>query len=273
MTSLNRRFPGIALSFVALCLCAFNAQAKETEWEGTLIKITDGDTVKVQADDLKVGDKVPSIRMLGLDTPESHFQVKGKLTSQDPWGDQATDHLHDLVNAAPAKLNRGGQITNPVADRRTGKPIRVTVRMLPTQDTHNRNLGYILFKGVNLNLQMVKDGWAHPYIYCTEKENCGNNSKWLKENLAQEFGEACRDARQKKLGIFNGRNPIQETPSEFRRRNDGHPSYQYIGDFQTKKLYKPGADTKNRSGKYQVDPCNVIRFENEQLALDQGFRY
>lgn len=252
MSKLGRSFLGLGLFFTFTFILEGTAHAARVT--GQLMKITDGDTVLVK----NPQGKWLKVRMTGLDTPELHFEGK----DQNPWAQLATDYFHELVNAKPAVVDGGGRVTVPIEDVRTGKPIEVELE-LDGQDKYGRELGLVFYKGTNLNLKMTQDGWAHPYLYCTEGI-C--NSDWFAHALVKEFVEACLDARKNHLGVFDRDQPITETAADFRRRVRGDKPYQYIGDYKTKKLYQPGDDAK-------VDPCLRIRFQKEQDAKNVGYRY
>lgn len=254
MLKLKRSFEWIALFGSALFILESTAYTAGKRVKATITNIVDGDTAHAITED----GKKHKVRYLGMDSPELHFQNE----SQGTWGQQATDHLHLLMNAKPAKVAKGGRLIGNAVDRTTGKGIQGEIE-IDGVDTYKRALGYIYVNGVNTNLQMVKDGWAVPYLYCTH--NICNKS-WEAAAHAKDYVEACKSAEKQELGIFDPAKPLDETPDEFRRRLDGRPAYQYIGDFETKKLYKP-ADGG------EVDWCLRIRFETEADALAIGYSY
>ncbi len=220
---------------------------------GELVRIVDGDTAHVIDDD-GIRHKV---RFLGMDTPELNFNGKAQL----PWAQTATDRLHELVNATQAGVNKGGQITKSCVDRTTGKPVVVDVE-LAGQDIHRRDLGYILYKGVNLNLQLVEEGLAHPYLYCA-KGDC--DKKWPKRAMVSEFLEACKQAQKNKAGFWGEKKKVL-APSEFRRQVDRGRRYQFIANYDSKELFKPNDFDK-------VDDCSQIRFQYEADAQMLGYDY
>ncbi|MBY0370815.1 thermonuclease family protein [bacterium] len=273
MTAPNR-FQGLVLASAFLSLFALDAQAQK--YKATVIKITDGDTLKIIPDNAQPGDKPVDIRMLGYDTPELHLfaKVNGKSRKfVQKYGPESTDAMVALLHAKPAVLH-GTRLVKNAEDVTTGKPIRVEVETAGL-DQHDRTLGTVYFtkadgKVVDVNLEIVKLGWAHPYIYCAHGA-CPPD--FLKLSKAEEFSKACKEARQKHLGIFNAQDPIKETASEFRRVSAQRQPYQYIGVLETKTVYPPGADAdRDASGEYKLDPCSVIRFDTEELAYDLGFR-
>lgn len=243
----------------AAALILFQGAAYGKRYTGELVKIVDGDTVHVRAQ--LPGDKDPvihKIRYLGMDTPELHFNGAAQL----PWAQEATDRLHELFNATEASLNRGGAVIGACKDKTTGQPI--TVEIDPAgQDAHSRDLAYVFIDGKNTNLVLTEEGWAWPYLYCA-KGDC--DKTWEKRSLVKEFQSACKEARKDKVGVWDAKNGLTEMPSDFRRRIDRGKRYQFIGNFETKKLYAP--DDQNK-----VDPCLQIRFQVEADALALGYQY
>ncbi len=245
----------------------FSAKAPTSKRiSGILVKVTDGDTVTVRA-----GSKTLKVRYLGMDSPELHFQNK----SQGKWGQEASDHLLKMFNARPAVLNKSGgvDVDGACKDATTGKPIQVQVE-LHGKDKYKRDLGYVIYNGIVTNLQMVKDGYAHPYLYCTEGI-CDKG--WEKEAYVQDYVDACKAARKAEVGMWQkGSRGLLQTASQFRRVVGRTKAYQYMGDWDSKKLMEPEAyaeleDSTDTSKK--PDPCVAIRFQNEEDALDLGFKY
>ncbi len=220
---------------------------------GDLERIVDGDTAHIKDRD----GKRHKIRFLGMDTPELHFNGKAQL----PWGQTATDRLHVILNATTASVTGRGLVTKSSVDRNTGKPIELEVEIVG-KDVHSRDLGYIFYKGTNVNLQLTEEGLAYPYLYCG-KGDC--DATWSKRALVVEFLDACKQARKNKAGFWGDKAPV-EVPSEFRRRIDRGKRYQYIGDAESKRLYAPNDFDK-------VDPCAQVRFQLEADAVALGYQY
>jgi micrococcal nuclease len=93
---------------------------------GKVVGITDGDTVTILVD----GDKQYKIRLLDIDCPEK---------KQD-FGTAAKQHLSDLI------YNKDVQIKWQTVDR------------------NQRVLGTIFCNNININHQMVQDGYAWHFI-------------------------------------------------------------------------------------------------------------
>ena len=138
------------------------------KWQ--LKSIYDGDTLRVVRDDEEL-----KIRLCGIDAPEI----------KQPLGIEARDYLRSLV-----KLGDGELLILPIEQDRYGR----TVAEVFGQDSKNT--------AVNLNMQMIRDGYA--WFYGQYKDNCSTkNELVMAEGLASEEG----------LGVWNGNH---QPPWEFR---------------------------------------------------------
>ncbi len=131
------------LSFViVLTLLSSSLHAQQTV---TVVRVVDGDTLKV-----RYWGKEESIRLIGIDTPESRINKKAKRdakrSGQDiktitATGKRATDYVESLVK--PGDL--------------------ITIEFDAQQrDRYDRLLGYVyLSNGKMLNEEIVKAGYAN----------------------------------------------------------------------------------------------------------------
>jgi micrococcal nuclease len=133
--------------------------------EGTVISVSDGDTFKLETSE---GTKV-KVRLYGIDAPEK----------KQPYGNEAFDALK-------SKILRQG----------------VTVDVV-TIDRYKRTVGIVSLNGRNINIEMIREGWAWAY------------TEYLKRPYASEYINAENEARAKGLGLWKQRNP--QPPWEFRR--------------------------------------------------------
>ena len=179
------------------------AKCTATEWQGiesipaTVEKVVDGDTIKITYQ-----DQTYNIRMLSIDTPETHFQGK----SQGYWGDQAANHLATLVP-------EGSEVEVVFDEEKC--------------DRFGRLLAYVFKDGQNINLEMVQSGLAVNYCIAPNVMYC------------KEFGAAVDRNVKKKRGIF-GDSGV-EVPYEWRRQMSHRPHEKYIGNIETKLVYAPGS--------------------------------
>ena len=120
------RFSGIitVVFLLAVSASSFAGQFKVT-------RVTDGDTVKVTGNDVKM-----TIRLVGIDAPETS---KKKNEPGQPFSQKSTKHLAGLV------LNKSVEIKSYGTDR------------------YGRTLGVIFVGEKNVNLEMVKAGLAEVY--------------------------------------------------------------------------------------------------------------
>lgn len=129
----------------------------------TVVRVVDGDTV-----DVKIGDKVERLRLIGIDTPET---VDPRKTVQC-FGAEASNKAKTIL---------------------TGK--KVSLQADPTQDNrdkYGRLLRYVyLENGTNFNKMMITEGYAHEYTY------------YVPYQMQSEFKAAQKDAEQNRRGLWS----------------------------------------------------------------------
>ena len=136
---------------------------------GKVVKIADGDTITIES-----GGTKEKIRFAQIDTPEtSHF---GSPTQ--PFGKEAGAALRQMVK---------------------DKNVRVEVEAV---DQYGRNVGTVYVGNLNVNRELVKNGFA-----------------WVYRQYAHdpELIELEKAARSKKTGLWMLDNPIY--PPDFRKSN------------------------------------------------------
>jgi endonuclease YncB( thermonuclease family) len=101
--------------------------------EKVVTKIVDGDTINVEPFD----DGENSIRLLGIDTPETNYYGR----SQGEHAGNATDFLKELISA--------GDIVRIESDQEE-------------RDKYGRILGYVFMDDENINVKLVAEGMAVP---------------------------------------------------------------------------------------------------------------
>ena len=120
-----------------------------------VVGIHDGDSITV----LSVEKKQIKIRLEGIDAPEL----------KQAFGSRAKEHLSSLI---------------------MGKDVTLIVK---GEDLYKRTLSKILLGAQDVNLSMVRDGFAWHY------------SKYSKD---KKFAEAEAEARIKKKGLWMDQNPV-----------------------------------------------------------------
>lgn len=148
--------------------------------EGTVIKVSDGDTVQVVTHE---GTKL-KVRLAGVDCPETpkinHKTGKVNKPGQ-PYGEEAQAFVERMVS---------------------GKTVKVDIYGI---DQYQRVLAYVFSDGRNMNLELVRAGLAEVY-------KGGEYGPFKRELI-----EAEREARGARRGMWVLGNQY-ESPREFRKR-------------------------------------------------------
>ena len=223
----------LSLAFVALCLFQ-NVGFGGKEIEGTVSKNVDGDTIWAETNEGRL-----KIRFHDIDAPETHLPAPGGVVGQGKWGTSAAEWMAEAI-----------PVGTEVALRDEGL------------DTYKRTLGHVLLDGDDIGLEMVRAGWAIPYVIC-EGEDC--TEEYLAEEKVSELFEACESARRRGVGIFNAKSPLKEMPFEFRLRVQKRQPDKYVGDFDKKIYFRP--NDYNR-----VDLCRRVFFMKLKDAQRLGYR-
>jgi micrococcal nuclease len=122
--------------------------------KGKVVYITDGDTLT-----LLVDKKQYKIRLLGIDAPEN----------EQPFGKQASKALSDKVFEKTVQVTTYGK------------------------DIYGSTLGIVSLDGKNINLELVKEGFAWHYTAYSASKTLAN---------------AENEARKAKIGLWADENPI-----------------------------------------------------------------
>ncbi|MCT4617163.1 MAG: thermonuclease family protein [Candidatus Gracilibacteria bacterium] len=142
--------------------------------EVKLLRIVDGDTIEV----LYRGRK-EKIRMIGIDTPEKHKSKKSNRLVEC-FGVEASAHL--------GKLLAGKNIF--LEPERTKGRLKLGEQF--SRGKYWRILAYVWANGENINLKMIRDGYAYEYTYK------GNEYKYQ-----QIFKDAQKYARENDKGLWH----------------------------------------------------------------------
>ena len=172
MTSSHRRVAVIpaVLAVVVLVVSAScgrtgtGEQARQHEEAGqaTVTKVADGDTIHV-----RVGGKEEKVRLIGIDTPETH----GPGGLRECFGPEATRRAEDLLPA--------------------GTTVRL-VRDVEPRDRYGRLLAYVYrtADGLFVNMALAGEGYAATLTYPPNVA------------FAKEFDAATRTARRADRGLW-----------------------------------------------------------------------
>ena len=140
---------------------------------GKVVGITDGDTVKILRTDNHIQVK---IRLAGIDTPEK----------KQAYGQKAKKFTASLIS------NRVVEV----------KPI--------TKDRYGRTVGYIYCDGEDVNLEIVRNGYAWVYRKYAPKPKSKADTYFAGEN----------QARKRKLGLWADPHPVP--PWKWRKARRKH---------------------------------------------------
>lgn len=95
-----------------------------------VLRVVDGDTIKIEYD-----GKEESVRLIGIDTPESVHRDKSKNTEE---GEIASDYTKDRLE---------------------GKEVKLEFDIAP-RDRYNRLLAYVYIDGEMFNKELLEKGYA-----------------------------------------------------------------------------------------------------------------
>jgi len=168
--------------FISTLFIFFNSYAFQSTIRtvtGTVTKVSDGDTIHLTTPE----QTILKVRLYGIDAPETdkindhtgQVNIPGQ-----PYGDESWKALENKVMGKQVKLN------------------------ILDIDKYRRMVGMIYLDGRNINLEMVREGYAEAFI------------EYLKEPYRSEFLKMEKEARSMKRGIWSL--PIYERPREFRKR-------------------------------------------------------
>ncbi|WP_412469783.1 MULTISPECIES: thermonuclease family protein [unclassified Halobacteriovorax] len=192
-------------------------------FEGKVLYIHDGDTMTVYSDFL---GKKKNIRMLGIDTPEVDFNgnTQGQISLD------ARDFLRSLV---------------PIGSM-------VTIDLGRDGDLNTRRLlGTVLYKGQDINYEMLKSGLAVPYfIEPFDKEIMYKYMEISERVFLEEIGLYA-------LGV--------QLPYEFRMSVQNRVGTNYVGDLKTKILYSP-------EDGHLVPPYRRLFIRSFERAMQLGYK-
>ena len=130
-------------------------------------RVVDGDTI-----DVLYSEKVRRVRLQGIDSPEL----------DQPFGQQATAYLSSLIQDKEVSI------------------------FYESYDSYGRLLGKIFVDGYDVNLRMIKHGFAWWYRYYRDQLS-------LEDQALYESAETY--SKSLKLGLWQSENPIN--PYEWRK--------------------------------------------------------
>ncbi|UYL07265.1 thermonuclease family protein [Bdellovibrio sp. SKB1291214] len=206
-------------------LLFFPALALAYSLQGTVINVHDGDTLTIQS-----GSDRYKVRFLGVDTPEVDYfgNTQGEVA------DVARDFVAGLVPP-------GSHVTVVYDDN--------------GHDKHNRILGRVIYNNVEINREILKEGWGYMYfIYPFDK------------GLLATYSADSKFAVDNQRGLFASRYDKVLAPYDFRMKSRNLTGTNYVGDTETKVLYFP-EDIE------QIPVWRRVFFSDKNIALNNGYKF
>jgi len=146
----------------------------------TVTKVSDGDMIHVTTPE----KTKLTVRLYGMDAPET------------PKINQRTGHINK-----PGQTPYGQESWKALEAKIMGKQVRLDIIDI---DRYKRMVGMIWIGDRNINLEMVREGYAEAYV------------EYLKEPYRAQFIRAEREARSARRGIWSLSG--YERPKDFRKR-------------------------------------------------------
>jgi len=173
------RITALLLLLPLMMILAHSSHAALRTVTGTVTKVSDGDTIQLTTPE----QTKLKVRLYGIDAPET-----------------------------PKVNNRTGQVNIPgqpfgkeskdaLADKIMGKQVKLEILDI---DKYRRMVGMVWLDDRNINLEMVREGYAEAFI------------EYLKPPCRVEFMKAEQEARAGGKNIWSL--PAHEQPREFRKR-------------------------------------------------------
>lgn len=168
MRFIHRFFASIIFTSILLLSSCSTSSVSTNKLEATVMKIVDGDTITVQ-----LNGKKETIRMLLIDTPETHHPHK----PVQPFGQEASQYAEQILSNSKVTLEIG-----------TTK-----------RDKYGRMLAYVYKDGKMYNELIVKEGLARvAYVFPP-------NDKYV-----DTLKETEATAKEQNLGIWSIPNYVKE---------------------------------------------------------------
>jgi len=136
------------------------AETQPMSESAEVVWVTDGDTIIV-----RIGEREEKVRLIGIDAPEIHDE-------RQPWRDRAYAAGHY------------------VRDQLKGRSVRLEGDTIQRdRDEYGRLLRFVFVDGKNLNLELVRLGYAKVY-------------RRFEFHWKSQFLEAEEEAKSSKLGVW-----------------------------------------------------------------------
>ncbi len=240
---LNRKSLAAAILSITIFLPSAFAATTQAE-QGRVTSVVDGDTFKI-----RLGKKVETVRIIGIDTPET----KDPRKPVQCYGKEASKKLTTLLRGKTVTLEK-----NPAEER----------------DKYKRLLRYVSLKGKDIGAGMINDGYAfsyktfpHPRLedYNALEKTAQDGSKGL-------WGSVC-DYATGGTSTSSVKTQPKSTATSSASSTPTTTSCEIKGNISSKKekiFHVPGCGSYNQT---QIDEEAGERwFCSEQEALAAGWR-
>ena len=164
MTQIKLKLNSVLLIIAVLCagIGYYIGYCSNKEQLYQVVNIIDGDTIEV-----KVGNKVEIVRLLGIDTPE----IENPYKREECFGKEAKEKMEQILQKKRVYL-----LPDPKA---------------PNRGKYGRLLRYVFLpNGEFVNAELVEQGYAFSYIY-------------QEFQFMKYFGDLEKEAKEKKLGLWS----------------------------------------------------------------------
>jgi len=164
MTQIKLKLNSVLLIIAVLCagIGYYIGYCSSKEQLYQVVNIIDGDTIEV-----KVGNKVEIVRLLGIDTPE----IENPYKREECFGKEAKEKMEQILQKKRVYL-----LPDPKA---------------PNRGKYGRLLRYVFLpNGEFVNAELVEQGYAFSYIY-------------QEFQFMKYFGDLEKEAKEKKLGLWS----------------------------------------------------------------------
>lgn len=186
-------------------------------------EVVDGDTIKVSFSD----GRIEKVRLIGIDTPET----KDPRKPVEYFGQEASDYTKTHLE---------------------GKEIKLEYDQT-SRDKYGRLLAYVFVNGELFNNKIIKEGYAHAYLYFP-----------FKDNYMKMFRDSEKYAREHKLGLWAEN---KEAKKEFETDNKLAQAGKYIASRKSDVFHYATCGYAKK-----IKPENRVFYNTREEAIADGKR-
>lgn len=201
----------------------------------SVVKVIDGDTLQVKIDTV-----VQTIRLIGVDTPETVDPRK----SVQCFGKEASNKAKELLTGKQVSLENDSTQGNT--------------------DKYNRLLRYVYLEdGTLVNKYLIHEGYGFEYTYQSNPYNYQldfkNAQKYAEENKKGLWADgACATATAQPTAVTRTATPVPATPMSLSQKSSGS-----VGGYSCAGKTKCGEMTTCAEAQYYLTTCGVSRLDGD----------